>query len=578
MRNYQRCVTTWMGRLLTGLMAACLISGTPASMAGETGGGMNEGSGADVETATMRIDFRGRPLKTVLDYVSRHTGGINVKAHDQDAEKLAELERMPVSVELSSVNWKVAVDYIAKKYGLVVSEAMIKDGLVLVEKPPRVTMSVTDAKIRDVIKLIAAQSGANIVLGPEVKGNVSFNISDVPWRDALDSVLKTQGFVKVEEPSGIIRITTPDKLKVMLQVKVFQLRYIQPQGATYLPEMPQSSPAYVRRASSSGGGDSEFSLLTVLENVKSAEGKISYERRTNQIIVKDTATCVQEMEQIINAIDSPPLQVLVSVRMLQVEAESNREFGVDWTRGLTASVSGAEFQTVFPYNVNSLDSFGDFGPFGAATKGAKGPVPLDEAWKQHYDFGSLDDPFDDSIDTTVDDYSSSYSLGKLSFAGLVATLQISKDNSNVRLVQAPQIVAMDNEEATIHVGRIVRYAEFYTETTDGGVISGYKSANPINAGVQLLVVPHVTGRDDNVMMTVVPKTEDFNGEFEVFGEGTENELRLPQTSTKVVVTRMMLKNMETGVIAGLLSDSVVHGVRKVPLLGDIPYLGYLFKR
>lgn len=525
--------------------------------------------------AIMTLDFRRVPLERVLDYVSRRSRRVNIKISVDDEEQLEELKRMLVTVELTNVTWRTAVDYIAEKYRFVVNYESEASGLVLMERPPRITLNVRNAEISGVIKLIAAEARANIIIGPEVQGTVSFDIHDVPWKDALDSILKAQGFIKVEEPSGIIRITTPARVQAQHEIRAFALRYIQPQGTIYSPNVNSQ---YVSKiGSASTGGNAASSLIGVLNQIKSPEGSISYEQRTNMIIIKDTATRIEEMLEVIRQIDREPLQVKINVRILSETLSGGSTKGIDWTNGISAAITqGVSWQTAFPFSgpasnkPTRLFGFGDMGPLSPVFETPYGPHPLDQSQNLRHGFGSAGG--------TPADPSASYTLGTLSFEALQAVLKIVENSDKVKLVQSPEIVALDNQEATIHVGRIVRYAEFYVNNTDAGSESGYREVTPpIVAGVQLVVVPHVCGETDKVIMEIVPKTEDFNDEWEVFGAGTANELRLPKTSSKVVVTKMMLRSRETGVIAGLMNDTNTTGMRKVPLIGDLPVLGRAFK-
>jgi general secretion pathway protein D len=175
-------------------------------------------------------------------------------------------------------------------------------------------------------------------------------------------------------------------------------------------------------------------------------------------------------------------------------------------------------------------------------------------------------------------------LGKLNMQDLISTLHFVKTKTAGSIVQSPSIIALDNEEATIHVGKNIRYAEFFSESTDGGGISsGYREAkdSPIKEGVQVLVIPHVTGPDGNVLLTVIPKSENLDtgagdGGFITFGGG-DTAIKLPQTVQRIVVTKMLLRDTETGVIAGLKRTISSTSETKVPVLADIPIVGWMFK-
>ena len=116
------------------------------------------------------------------------------------------------------------------------------------------------------------------------------------------------------------------------------------------------------------------------------------------------------------------------------------------------------------------------------------------------------------------------------------------------------------------------------QATGDTTVSGFREAenSPVREGLQLLVVPHVTGPDNNVLLTVIPVTEDFLF-FEEFDGGASGTLKLPQTTTRTVISRMMLASGETGVLAGLRTEKTSKTETRIPFLSDIPLLGWLFK-
>ncbi len=516
----------------------------------------------------VTLNYRRMPLERVLDYISRASRGVNVKIKVDDPAKEEELESMLVTVQLTNVPWRTAVDYIAKKYKFVVNEEEVANGILYLERPPRVTMSVQNAKLTEVVKMIAMGAGQNIIPGPAVGDieNVSFDLQDVPWKEALTSILKTYRLVMVEEESGIIRIVSPESVQATHEVRAVQLKFLQPFGTRYIPQLPQNQ--YVKTSGEENmTGTSLGSLIEVLSQLKSADGKITYEQRTNTLIIKDTATNIEGMVGIVRQLDREPKQVKIKVRMLTTDDTSSDRKGVRWDNGLIAEVGGGSWQTAFPFSAKrsgrntTVGGWGDLGPLAPVANTAKGPMPLNKI---------AEDP------TTG---TSAHTLGTLSFQQLQATLQYLKECNDAEVIQAPELLALDNQEATIHMGEIYRYAEFYSDDTG----SGYEEApNPVITGVQLIVIPHVCGDEDKVVLEVVPKVEDLNlaegdNGWRTFGTPETGEIQLPQTQSKIAVTKMMLRSKETGVIAGLLESTYSISSRKIPLLGDIPILGYAFK-
>jgi general secretion pathway protein D len=272
------------------------------------------------------------------------------------------------------------------------------------------------------------------------------------------------------------------------------------------------------------------------------------------------------VQRLIERLDIPPKQVHLMVRLIEMREDDEDLMGMQWgNQGLTFSAQGGAFDSMFPFvghpstNAVPLSTFGNVGVQPAAGGGV---VPL----------GTQPVP-----STPAD-----ITFGRLNFQQLSTTLELIRTYTKGRVIQAPQLIALDNEEATIQVGQLVRYAESFVNITQEGQISGFEEAedSPVNLGIQLLVIPHVTGPDNNVMLTVIPKTESFTNPsqpFEEFESPTFGTLKLPRTTQRIVVTKMMLRNMETGVIGGLREEQEGVTYTKIPLLGDIPLLGWMFK-
>jgi type IV pilus assembly protein PilQ len=545
----------------TAAVFALLLTGGALTAAEDAGGdGVEAADGARISLSYRRV-----PLERVLEYISRSSRGVNIKISVDDAEEEENLRRMLVTVELSNVSWRTAVDYIANKYRFVVNADNESEGVLLLERPPRITMNVQGAKLTAVIKLIAKQSGANIIVGPAVDTieNVSFDLRDVPWKKALGSILKTYGLVKVEEESGIIRIVSPQAVEAQREVRAIALKYIQPEGAHFQPELvSERASSFVSRRAGTTESSLEQSLLGVLGQLKSADGSVTYEPRSNMLIIKDTPTRIEEMVELIRVLDRAPRQVKVESRILTHRiGPETMNYGVNWANGLIAEqTSGVKYQNAFPFSSESTMSLGILEP---AFKHPEGPYLLDEALKLNW--------ASNPVAATPTD---SYTLGTLSFEQLKATLKLAATSNKVDIVQAPEIVTMDNQEATVFIGSVTRYALLTVETTDAGASEGLEQKE-LMVGVQLMVVPHICGDTDQVILEIVPKEEE-EPNF-VSRNAGKYTLDLPESNIKIAHTRMMLNSGETGVIAGLIKRSSTEGESKVPFLGDIPVLGYMFK-
>lgn len=436
----------------------------------------------------------------------------------------------------------------------------------MIDSPPRVYATFHNTDIKNAIQIIGDWGKANIIIGPTVSGTVSGTLEDVPWREALDIVLKTLNYVVVEEKHGVLRVASPDELQAQLETRIFTLAYIQPATSQYQATI--KSP-YLKQQSAGGGATGATSLLQVIDEVKSANGKIAYEKRTNSIIVTDTSAKLEVIQKLIDKLDIAPKQVHIAMKLIELTDEDTEKLGMQWSpeRGLTFNYSGPSFNTFFPFELSRN-----------ATNGL-----IDTALEDVVPgTGVASEPLRMTRGGAVTAGASSLSYGSLDLSGLTTVLNLIKKRTNGKIIQAPQIITLNNEEATIHVGKRVRFAEqFVTTTVGGGAASGFQEAqkSPVELGIQVLVIPHVTGAENNVILTVIPKTEDFTDPGAPFEEftGAGITLKLPQTSQRIVVTKMMVRDGETGVIAGLREERQGSTITKIPFFGDIPILGWLFR-
>ena len=230
MRN---CERKWRVLLAAALAVGGLMAISPRLASG--GEEASKSPGRETVAAVVNLDYRRTPLERVLEHLSRAARGINIQIGAVDADEEESFRQIPVTIRLANVSWRTALDLVAAKTGFLVNDSRENEGVLLLERPPRVTMNVQGADLTSVIKLIAAQSGKNIIPGPAaatVKG-VSFDIRDVPWREALESILKTYQLAMIEDKSGIIRVVSAKAVEEDHEIRAVPLRFIQPYGSRY---------------------------------------------------------------------------------------------------------------------------------------------------------------------------------------------------------------------------------------------------------------------------------------------------------------------------------------------------------
>ena len=183
-------------------------------------------------------------------------------------------------------------------------------------------------------------------------------------------------------------------------------------------------------------------------------------------------------------------------------------------------------------------------------------------------------------------------FGALNFQQVTATLKLLQKDTRSEIMQSPSVTAIDHQTATIFVGEAVRYAQARVEQGQaGGLLLALEEGDesPVNVGFQLLATPHVVPGTDKVIMQVVPQRTALTGTgtsaiappgFDVFtvgGGGQSGQIALPRVASSTLATTVLLPSGYTAVLGGLKSKSESETVTQLPLLGDIPLLGYLFK-
>ncbi len=514
-------------------------------------------SGADrgrSKTGSVTFDVEGQTLKNIVEYIQERTN-VNIVLK-------SEAEEVKVSIKIQDLPWRDALDVVVEKAGCQLEERNAK--LIVIDRPTPVTFDFDNADLRVVINTVADLSGANIVVGPEVQGSISVSLRDVPWRVALDTIVRTLGYTVVEEQRGILRITDPANLQIDLQTRIIHLKYVRPQ-APYRPKINLS----IGQSNITVPGDStseieaNFTLLRAFRATVAPNGGIEYLKSTNSLIATGTAPALDNLDNLVAKLDTQPVQIYFDVKFITTTNDDLLNMGVDFgANGINASMSFGSMTHRLPFRLGKGGFEDELTPFRAAD-GSRG-LPLAVP-------------------------GSGFSFGTLSLQGTQLQLNLVQTDTQSRIVQAPKLMTLDNQEATIFVGETIRFARTSaTSNQSGGLeFSIDEAANsPVNVGFQLLIIPHVVPDTNQLMLTVMPQQRSLSGPdgdgFKRFTTGAggttgAQEILLPQEQSSEVITNMMLRDGQTAVIGGLTQESETATENKIPYLGDIPLLGSLFK-
>ncbi len=525
------------------------------------GSGTTQGSAGGPQTVSF--DVKDRELTAVVEFIRARTD-VNIVVAPEIDER--------VTLNLKDVDWRKALDLVAERSGCVVVQTA--PNLLRIEKPPRVHFAFQNVDLTVVIDAIAKLANANIVVAPEVKGSVTIRLKDVPWRDALDTAVKTLGYAVVEGDRGILRVVAREALEQQLETRAFQLKYIRPQG-TYLPKIETNYT--VGKPKESTDPIKDFKLLDALKKALTKNGKLDYIDRVNAVVVTDIPPVIVEIDRILGLIDVEPRQVFVDVKFVSTSNSDVFDFGVDYgAQGPVVTASGSQIPIELPFKLGK-GGFED--DFIVTNLNNSGPFP-----------GSgTTFPSQTNVGSTV---APATIFGALSFTQVSAALRLLKRDVRTEIIQSPRLIVLDNHPGTIFVGEQVPYAQARSEQGQaGGLELSVEEADksPVSIGFQLLVTPHIIPGTDRMIMEMIPKQQALTGSagppqapagFEVFtvgGAGSLGSIALPRVASSTIATTMLLENGQTAVVGGLNTDNRSESVTKVPLLGDIPILGWLFK-
>lgn len=392
----------------------------------------------------------------------------------------------------------------------------------------KVNVDFRETPIEDVLRMLAKQADVDIVKSPQVVGNVTATLTDIPLSEALDNILAAHGYGYIAT-ENMIRIVprkdiydAPEKLID----RVYRITY-----------------ADVKE------------LEKALKKFMSSRGSLSAMPGTSNIIVKDTESTIQAIDKFIEEVDRVTQQVLVEVRIYDVTDTASFNLDIDWNAGRnTENTTGG---LITETTGNGIV----YNPALPATGVPTTSPPLQTSSKRADPFaaGSFDQTSGGSL--RLGFFNDSFSLDVM--------LSALQKTEYATLLANPSIMVLDNETATFEIIKEIPYKE-ERSTSSGGSMT---STQFKDVGVKLDVTPHIT-RDDMLRLQIMP--EFSVAEAQKYNTTTQEPI-VPTVNTRRLNTIALLKNGETVVLGGLRKQEVAKNLYKTPLLGDLPIIGGLFQ-
>ena len=404
----------------------------------------------------------------------------------------------------------------------------------------RLSLNFQDIEVRAVLQLIADFTGLNMVTSDAVSGNVTLRLKNVPWDQALDIILKSRG-LGMRQSGNVVMVAPQEELTARERVELEANQQIE-ELAPLRTEFIQINYASASDLSS---------LIQSGENKLTSErGTVSIDQRTNTLIVQDVATSLQAIRELIIKLDVPVRQVLIESRIVNADESFAKDIGVRFGYAKSTKQTQDTRAVIGP---NPQDPFIELGGGKAGNT----------------DFGALTTNFGaDTTDnlivslpaTPADAAALALAVGKVGSYLLQLELSALIAEGRGEDIASPRVITANQTEAVIESGVQIPFQEASS--------SGATSVSFQDAVLSLRVTPHITP-DDRVIMDLQVNQDTVSG---------TTVLGVPAINTRSVTTQVLVANGETVVLGGVYTSSDRKTVDRIPFFGDLPYVGFLFKR
>ena len=414
-------------------------------------------------------------------------------------------------------------------------------------KGNKVSLDFQDVDVRTVLQILAKESGMNIVASDSVTGKMTLTLKDVPWDQALDLVMQARN-LDMRKTGNVINVAPRDELLAKDKAILTQQREIDELGPLYSRTFQlkyknvEEFRKILKLDDSSSGGNGSKTIL-------SSRGSALIDPATNTLVITDNTFILQKFEKIIAELDVPARQVMVEARIVEAEDGFSRQLGVKFGyAGSNGKNSWGSNWTNAAANRNNYVN-GQRTLANWARDPSKNEIPALPAWT-----------VDPNVNLPTAAATSSIALvHALSSGALGLELSAQQAQNKLKIVSTPRVLTQDRKEAIIESGTEVPYQE---ATSSGATSTSFKKAV-----LGMTVTPNITP-DGQIIMDIKINKDSVNSDC----RATE-----PCINTQRLNTNVMVEDGGTLILGGIYQEENSEGVSKVPLLGDIPVVGNLFK-
>jgi type IV pilus assembly protein PilQ len=421
----------------------------------------------------------------------------------------------------------------------------------------RISLDFKDADIQNVLRVLADVSGLNIIATDDVKGKVTLHLTDVPWDQALDLVLRSNRLEMIRE-GNVVRISTVNRLKEEREA----LRAAQDAEQELEPLRVRYVRVNYARA--------DDALVDKVKGVLTDRGSVTFDERTNTIIVRDIARGIEDAAELVRQLDVQSPQVLIEANIVEATESFARALGVQWgyqyNQGpLNGNPTGSNFPGTVGVGGSGLGS--GVPPTPSQPGVTPSPVPFIADFPVPSGFnGAFGPGAGSALDLALGSIDGAHSIS--------ARLTALEEQGKGRVISRPRVITMNNVAATIQSLTILRVKLPSTGTvintgTGGAAGSASTATEKINTGITLVVTPQISA-DGYVLMSIYAKSS--QPDFTRTVDGIPNEISREANSN------VLIQDGNTVVLGGIFRQTADDRETGLPYLRRIPALGWLFKR
>lgn len=396
----------------------------------------------------------------------------------------------------------------------------------------RLSLNFQDIEVRAVLQLLADFTGLNMITSDTVGGSLTLRLKNVPWDQALDIILKTKG-LSMRRTDNVILVAPTEEIAAREKLEMESHKQIE--------ELAPLRSEYIQ-VNYAKAADLAALLKNEDNQLLTPRGNVTLDERTNMLLVQDTVATLEDVRRLVSKLDVPVRQVLIESRIVIANDDFAKDLGVRFGFNRKKLVDNNQITLAGGLPGNTGGTAGFAGNYSGIENPAK----------------STQEALMVNLPAAAPSGAINFLVGRLGSYLLQLELSAMQTEGRGEIVSSPRVITSDQSTATIKQGFEVPYST----ASDKGTETKFKEAL-----LKLEVTPHITPDDRVEMELLVSKDQPLS-----------LTAREPSLEKREVQTTVLVNNGETVVLGGVYERTFVDSSERVPLFGDLPYVGFLFKK